>query len=103
LPVDGDYGDYGDGIRAKYVIVTDGATWIEQRIVPIFPGSCAILDAYHALETVSKLAKEIYGSETPESKVFYRRAVYFLLGEKESNERTGKNRKGHKKNSENIP
>jgi hypothetical protein len=94
LPVDG---DYGDGIRAKYVIVTDGATWIEQRIVPIFPGSCAILDAYHALETVSKLAKEIYGSETPESKAFYRRAVYFLLGEKEANERTRKNRKGHKK------
>jgi len=90
-------GDYGDSILAQYVIVTDGAAWIEQRIVPIFHGSYAILDAYHALETVSKYAKEIYGSETPEANDFYRQAVSFLLGETERTKSTRKNRKGHKK------
>lgn len=90
-------GDYGDGILAQYVIVTDGAAWIEQRIVPIFPGSHAILDAYHALETISKHAKEIYGSETPEANEFYRRAVSILLGETGRTKPTRKARKGHKK------
>jgi hypothetical protein len=91
-------GDYCDDIQAKYVIVTDGATWIEQRIVPIFPGSCAVLDAYHALETISKYGKEIFGSETPEAREFYQAGVKFLLGEKERTPRSRKNRKGHKKN-----
>lgn len=94
LPADG---DYGDGILAEYVIVTDGAQWIEKRIVPIFPGSCAILDAYHALETISKHVKEIFGSETPEAKTFYQKGVSFLLGKTVRTERIRKIRKGHKK------
>ena len=90
-------GDYGDGTLAQYVIVTDGAAWIERRIVSIFPGSHAILDAYHALETISKHAKEIYGLETPEANEFYRQAVSILLGETERTKFTRKPRKGHKK------
>ncbi len=94
LPADG---NYGEGIRAEYVIVTDGAVWIEQRIVPIFPGSCGILDAYHALETIAKYAKEIFGAETPEAKAFYSKAACFLLGETARSKHEKKPRKGHKK------
>lgn len=94
LPADG---NYGEGIRAEYVIVTDGAVWIEQRIVPIFPGSCGILDAYHALETIAKHAKDIFGAETPEAKAFYSKAAYFLLGETVRSKPEKKPRKGHKK------
>lgn len=94
LPADG---DYGDDIKAQYVIITDGALWIEKRIVPIFPGSCAILDAYHALETLSKYLREIFGAETPEAHAFYRRAVYLLLGESIKKGPATKTRKGHKK------
>ena len=99
LPADG---NYGDDVQAQYVIISDGACWIEKRIVPIFPDSCAILDAYHALETLSKYLKEIFGSETAEAHAFYRRSVYLLLGESSKKEPRTKTRKGNKKTRKSI-
>ncbi len=54
-------GDYGDGVIAQLVFVSDGARWFVERILPIFPGATAILDAYHLLERLAAHAALLFG------------------------------------------
>ncbi|MBN2800035.1 MAG: hypothetical protein JXX28_12900 [Deltaproteobacteria bacterium] len=47
LPVDG---DYGEGVHAQIVFPTDGAPWLRDRILPLFPDAIGILDPWHLME-----------------------------------------------------
>ncbi len=57
LPKDG---DYGEGVVAQVVFVTDGIGWITEHILPLFPGAVPILDLYHALEHVADAARKVF-------------------------------------------
>jgi hypothetical protein len=48
------------------VIIGDGAKWIWALAYELFPHGIQIVDLYHALETVSTVAKKIFGIESKE-------------------------------------
>lgn len=91
LPHDG---DYGDGVRAQLVLVTDGPRWIEDRIYPLFPDAVVILDAYHLLERFGAVAAQIYGTGTPRAAQF-QTELATTMGLRERRPREPKKRRGH--------
>ena len=48
----------------RQVILGDGAVWIWNIAGELFPDAVQIIDLYHAKGTISKAAKEIFGSES---------------------------------------
>ena len=93
LPNDG---DYGSGVRAQLVFVSDGARWIEERVYKLFPEAVCILDAYHLLERFAKVAAEVHGAGT-EACTRLQVALGFAMGLRERTARAPKRRKGHTK------
>lgn len=57
LPADG---DYGEGLVATLVLPTDGADWIAEHVLPLFPGAVTPLDPYHVVEQVSQAAQKAF-------------------------------------------
>ena len=51
----------------RQVIIGDGAKWIWALAYELFPHGIQIIDLYHALETVSTVAKKIFGVESEEA------------------------------------
>jgi hypothetical protein len=100
LPEDG---DYGDGLVAKIAMPTDGALWIRERILPLFPGGLPILDPYHALEHVGDYGKLLYPDDQRRRQRWYGQAVSKLLGKKPSGSKKAKLRKGHRKRRPGAP
>ena len=96
LPADG---DYGEGVQAQVVLLTDGAPWIRERIAPMFPGALVVLDAFHAMERVAKEAAAIHGKETEEAKAWYQEVLGAMFGEKPADKppKKPKKRRGHTK------
>lgn len=94
LPVDG---DYGDGLRAELVVITDGLPWIEQYVLGRLPWAHAILDLYHALERLSRFATKCFGAGTKAAKAFYRRVTGWLVPKRSSKASRRSPRKGHRK------
>lgn len=92
LPVDG---NFGDGLRAQYVIVTDGADWIVDHVLPLFEGAVPILDAYHVMERLGEYAAKRFGRGTKSATAWYDKAVGMLLPGERSSSST--QRKGHRK------
>jgi hypothetical protein len=92
LPPDG---DFGDGLRAQYVIVTDGADWIVEHVLPLFPGAVAILDAFHVLERLGEHAAKRFGRGSEQAKVWCDKVVGILLPGARSS--SSASRKGHSK------
>ena len=96
LPTDA---DYGDGVVAQVVMLTDGMPWIRDHIVPETPlGTVLILDFYHAMENVGKYARERFGAGTKLAKSWYERVRKQLLGKRRYRRKKGVKRRGHKKN-----
>jgi len=48
----------------RQVIIGDGAVWIWNIAGELFPNAIQIIDLYHAKGTISKAAKEIFGTES---------------------------------------
>lgn len=48
----------------RQVILGDGAKWIWNIAEELFPGAIQIIDLYHAKGTISRVAKEIFGTES---------------------------------------
>jgi hypothetical protein len=90
-------GDYGDGTSAKLVVVTDGAPWIENHVLPLLPWAVPILDAYHALEHIGEYVVLRFGKGSKEARDFYDRAAHHLLGKTIKGRRKNKKRKNHRK------
>ena len=94
LPVDG---DYGEGVVAELAWITDGAPWIEDRILKLFPNSRTILDAFHALEYTGKLAALIWGKGHPKTNRFNDLAYEAMFGAPRLRKEKSKTRRGHRK------
>lgn len=48
----------------RQVILGDGARWIWNIAGDLFPGAVQIIDLYHAKGTISRVAKEIFGTDS---------------------------------------
>lgn len=94
LPADG---DYGDGVAAQYVVVTDGAQWLVDRVADQFPDAIVVLDAYHALEYLADHAATLYEKGSRAAKRMYKRMVRALFGKSPPRRRQSPLRKGHSK------
>jgi len=80
------------------VLVTDGAPWIKERIVPLFPTAVVILDAYHLMEALAKYAASRYMLGSPAAKRFYQRALDAMYGKSRGKKpKSAKKRGGHTK------
>ena len=91
-------GDYGAGVVAELVVITDGASWIKDHILERVPWALAILDVYHALDNLSKYFAERYGKGSVEAHKHYQEAAELLLGPKPKKKRKAKLRKKKKQN-----
>lgn len=81
LPVDG---DYGHGLVAELVVVTDGLPWIEQYVLDTVPWAHAVLDLYHALQRLSRFATKCFGAGSKAAGAFYRRLARRLTAQRPS-------------------
>ncbi len=91
-------GDYGDGVVAQLIVTTDGASWIEDHILPLLPWATKILDPYHVLERLAKYARNRFGKGSKKAKQFYNELVDILLDlPPHRRKKKGKKRKGHVK------
>ena len=93
LPVDG---RFDCGVDYQLVIIADGAPWIRERILPLFPHAVPILDLYHVLEHVAEYAGARHGAGSSGAKRLYRRAQTLLLGQRRK-KKQATTRKGHTK------
>lgn len=71
-------GDYGDGVAAQIVFPTDGARWIVDHVLPLFPGAIAVLDVYHVLEKVTLFAVGAFARSKKQQKALFRKALVAL-------------------------
>jgi len=95
MPADG---RMANGLNVQVVLVTDGAPWIKERIVPLFPKAVVLLDAYHLLEALAKYATARFLAGTASNKRFYQRALDALFGKSRGKRpKTPKPRRGHRK------
>jgi hypothetical protein len=93
LPADG---DYGDGVQAQIVWVSDAMGWFEDHILPLFPLAVIILDISHLLRWFAVLASKVYGAGTKAAKRLYALARR-ILGFRPKTDKRRTPRRGHKK------
>jgi hypothetical protein len=74
VPADG---EFGDGLVAQYVFVSDGMPWFEEHITPLLPDAVVILDAYHLMEHLAEFSKTSRGRHPEE---VYREMLAVLFG-----------------------
>jgi hypothetical protein len=97
-------GRFADGLNAQLVLVTDGALWIKERILPLFPTAVVLLDAYHFMEDLAEYAKLRHPKSPYAAQALYQRMLDALYGPSRS--KTGKRAKkraGHKKSRDRLP
>ena len=94
LPTDG---NYGEGVVAHVAWITDGAPWIEERILKLFPAACVILDVYHALEHLANFATAVWNKGHALARLFNNRAYEAALGAPRVLREKRKARRGHRK------
>jgi len=97
LPADG---NYGDGVVAQVVWVTDGMPWFEQYLLPLFPTAVLVLDAFHLIERLARLAAVAYGRGKPEAKRLYKQSYEAAFGAPKLPRGKSKARRGHRKTKE---
>ncbi len=100
LPRDG---DYGGGLRAELVIVTDGLPWIEGHVIAKLPWAHVVLDLYHALQHLGHFTTKLHTASAAAASRLYRRFARFLAPERRDRERQPTARKGHKKGHRAAP
>jgi hypothetical protein len=93
-------GDYGDGVLAKLVWLSDGARWFEEHILPLFAADAVdvILDAYHLLEAFGECGRAVFGNKSAAGAAWFARGAKEVAGKAPaSEEHRAAPRKGHKK------
>jgi hypothetical protein len=94
LPVGG---DYGEGVCAEVVVITDGLPWIEDYVLAKLPWAHPILDLMHALGHLSSFASKCFGAGTKAAKAFVRRVARHLIQAPRARTTVPVPRKGHRK------
>jgi hypothetical protein len=80
-------GDFGDGVVAQLVLVTDGLEWIARHVVPLFEDALLSLDPYHVVEQVADAAKTLFPRDPRRARRLVREARR-ALGMRDRRERT---------------
>ncbi len=63
----------------QLVVLGDGAAWIWRLVAEYFPGAVQIVDVWHAREHVWKVARAVFGANTPEASAWAEHACNRLL------------------------
>jgi hypothetical protein len=93
LPADG---NYGEGVRAQLVWVSDAMRWFDDHILKLFPYAVVILDIFHLLRWFAVCAGMAFKAGSKEARQMYAWAAK-VLGFEPRTERSANLRKGHKK------
>ena len=93
LPADG---NYGEGVRAQLVWVSDAMRWFDDHILKIFPHAVVILDIFHLLRWFAICAGKAFKAGSKAARQMYAWAAK-ILGFEPRAETSAKPRKGHKK------
>ena len=82
-------GDYGQGVHAQYVFVSDGMPWFDDYLLPhLDPDAVVrILDAYHLLERMREYARGCCAAATKKGDRLVRALVVLVLGKGERRKR----------------
>ena len=70
---------YGLQRAHQLVVLGDGATWIWRLVAEHFPGAVQIVDIWHAREHVWKVARAVFGANTPEASAWAEHACSLLV------------------------
>lgn len=95
-------GSYGT-VHAQVVVITDGARWLQERVVPWFTGARMVLDAYHLLERLAADAKSMWGEGSKQAKAFLARARALVLGPQSRTSTEPNKRKGRRNKRRSQP
>ena len=91
-------GRLSNGLNAQWVLITDGAQWIKDRILPLFPTAVVLLDAYHLMEDLAKYAAARHGKGSKAARQLYQRLLDAMYGKSRSKTpKRSKKRSGHTK------
>ena len=63
----------------QLVVLGDGAAWIWRLVAEHFPGAVQIVDIWHAREHVWKVARGVFGPNTPEASAWAEHACSLLV------------------------
>jgi hypothetical protein len=97
-------GRFANGLNAQLVLVTDGAVWIKERILPLFPTAVVLLDAYHFMEELAAYARLRHPRSPYAAQSLYQRMLDALYGPSRSKDgKRTKKRTGHKKSRDQSP
>ena len=70
---------YGLQRAHQLVVLGDGAAWLWRLVAEHFPGAVQIVDIWHAREHVWKVARAIFGPNTPEASAWADHACGLLV------------------------
>ena len=86
LPRDG---DYGAGVHAQYVFVSDGMPWFDDYLLPHLDPNAVVrvLDAYHLLKRMREYVSGTAGVVTKKAGRLLRSLVVLVLGQGERRKR----------------
>jgi hypothetical protein len=94
LPPDG---NYGDGVRAQLVWLSDGMPWFKDHILPLFQDVVVILDVYHLLQAFATFIALCFKPKAKPARRWLNRAVELTTGRRPNHRRKAKRRRGHRK------
>ncbi len=96
--------DYGEGVVAQTVLLTDGIEWIRTHLAPVMPeNTLLILDFYHVTEHLAKYAAARFGANTKGAWAWYERVRPQLFGKRKYTRKKSSTRKSHKKTPRQAP
>jgi hypothetical protein len=90
-------GNYGRGLRAQLVWVSDAMGWFDEHILKLFTDVIVILDIFHLLRWFALLGAKLFGAGAKRARQLYAQAAS-VLGFKVKDHRAAAARRGHKKN-----
>jgi hypothetical protein len=91
-------GDYGDGVHAQLVWLSDGMPWFKDHILPLFEDIVVILDVYHLLQAFAAFIALCVKPKSKAARRFINRATELTVGAKPRAKKKAPRRRGHRKN-----
>lgn len=94
LPADG---DYGQGVHAHLVWLSDGMPWFKEHIHPLFPELVVILDVYHLLQAFAAYIALCCEPGSEQARMYRQLATELALGPRPKRGAKARRRRGHVK------
>jgi hypothetical protein len=93
LPPDG---NYGDGVHAQLVWLSDGMPWFKDHILPLFSDVVVILDVYHLQQAFAAFIALCLKPKSKQARKLLDRVAELTVGPRPRG-KTSKKRRGHRK------